>query len=100
MARARDPRATLDHLGAIPEFLAAFDPRPAAEQITEQYCGGWMPFKGFCEIDGGRYLKYPGDPPMSLLWEVKLREETVRVYESAWVSITQPDGAVDYARLD
>jgi hypothetical protein len=45
-------------------------------------------------------IKYPGDPQNKLLFEAKLRDETIRVYEHAWVAIAQPDGSFEIARMD
>ena len=96
----KHPRATIDMLGYIPSFLSDNDPRPAREQLHTSYShgGGWTPFVGFRVTSRG--LEYPGDPPMRLLAEAKLRDETIRFYESSWVSITQPDGSVEISRMD
>jgi hypothetical protein len=87
-------------LGFIPEFLDERDPRPAVAQIDDAYRhgGGWRKFEGFTMHEAG--IKYPGDPLMRLLAEGKLRDEAIRVYESAWVAVVQPDGSYEIARLD
>lgn len=92
---------TPDALGFIPMFLSEHDPRPAAEQFNDAYAhgGGWRPFHGFTVLPSGS-LQYPGDPPMRPLAEAKLRDEVIRVYDYAWVSITQPDGSVEISRMD
>lgn len=97
----KHPRAEPDHLGFIPTFVSAIDPRPAVEQFDERYAsgGGWHEFKGFRMLANGN-LKYPGDPETALLYEATLNAETIRVYESAWVAVVQPDGAFNVARLD
>lgn len=97
----KHPRATLDMLGFIPEFITESDPRPAREQIDEAYShgGGWRKFEGFKMLPNGNIV-YPGDPPMLLLFETHLRQETIRVYQHAWVAIVQPDGGYEIARLD
>ena len=90
------------HLGLIPSFLSAIDPRPAVEQFDERYRsgGGWHRFKGFRMLTSGD-LHYTGDPNTRLLWEAALPNgETVRVYESAWVAVVQPDGSYEIARMD
>lgn len=96
----KHPRATYEMLGFIPEFLSEEDQRPAREQLNSNYShgGGWTPFTGFRVTERG--LQYPGDPPMSLLAEARLRDEVIRFYESSWVSITQKDGSVEIARMD
>jgi hypothetical protein len=93
--------ATFDMLGFIPTFLIESDPRPAATQFDEQYkfAGGWDPFPGFTMLPNGN-LSYPDDPPLHLLAETKLRDETIRFYEHAWVAIIQPDGSYEVSRMD
>lgn len=95
----KHPEMTLDHLGFIPEFINTDDPRGAAKQIDEAYISGWSPFPGF-EMKANGDLLYPGDPPTRLLAEAKLREETIRFYDHAWLAIVQPDGTFEVARLD
>jgi hypothetical protein len=95
----KHPMATPGMLGYLPQFLSERDPRPAREQFDTNYVhGGWCPFKGFTMHDNG--LKYPGDPPMPLLAETKLRDEIVRLYQCSWVAIIQPDGSYEIARMD
>ena len=96
---AKHPQFRPAMLGFIPSFLSEDDPRPAAEQIAARYVGGWMPFHGFRMLPNGD-LAYPGDAPTQLLAETKLRDETIRFYDSAWVAIVQPDGTHEIARLD
>ena len=96
----KQPGMTPDDLGFLPFMLSAADPRPAREQFDANYQhgGGWNSFRGFTMTEDG--LSYPGDPIAPLLAEVKLREETIRVYLYSWVAIIQPDGSYDIARLD
>jgi hypothetical protein len=96
----KHPRATFDMLGYIPQFLHETDPRPAREQIDTayQYGGGWTPFEGFKMTKRG--LEYPGDPPMVLIAEATLRDETLRFYDCSWLAIVQPDGSFEACRLD
>ena len=99
----KDPRATMDHLGFIPDFLSANDRRPARKQIAENYAhgGGWHPNEGGRVLDGGRFYKYPGDAPRPLLWEARLaRGEIVRVYDGALVTITYASGDFEAALID
>ena len=94
------PEATREHLGLIPDFLRAADPRPAREQFDERYRhgGGWRPIPNWTVLDGA--IQYSDDPPHLLLAVGRLRDETIRIYDGAWVSITGPDGAVEIARMD
>ncbi len=96
-----DPKATLDHLGLLPQMFDDLDPRSAKEQANDNYRhgGGWCPFVGFTLLPDGN-LKYPGDPPTKLLYVAKLRDEIIRVYEWAWVMIMQADGSYEIARMD
>jgi|SRR5215471_1888501 len=95
----RDPRATLEHWGYIPLWLSDDDPRPAKEQLNSGYVSGWRPFKGFT-MNAQEALVYPGDPPQRPIAEIKLREERIILYPSAWVAIIQPDGSFEVCRMD
>lgn len=94
------PRATPAHLGYIPSFLSENDPRPAREQIIDNYVGGWLPLVNFVLQSDGLTLKYPGDPALHPMWQAELRDETIVVYQHAWVMIKQKDGSFEVARLD
>ena len=98
----KHPKARFSDLGMIPEFISDYDPRRAREQFDTNYShgGGWGAFDGFTIVDDGASLHYPGDPPYPLLFETKLRDETIRFYSHAWVGIFQPDGSYEIARLD
>lgn len=94
-------RATTDHLGFIPEFLAEDCPDSTIEQIQENYVGGWDDFKGPTLDPVSFALLYPGDPPNPVLWWASLPTgETIRVYDSAFVAVTDKDGNTRFARLD
>jgi hypothetical protein len=80
-------------------MLSESDPRSAREQFDVNYVGRWRPFKGHTILPNGD-LAYPGDPPTRLLAETKLRNETIRMYEHAWVAIIQPDGSFEVAHMD
>lgn len=96
---ARQPGYRPEMLGYLPNMLSDTDLRPAREQLATNYCGGWNPLSGFKMLPDGR-LTYPGDPPMPILVETKLRDEIIRVYNSDWVAVIQPDGSFEVARLD
>jgi hypothetical protein len=97
----RDPHATLEQMGFIPGFLDETDPRHACEQIDERYNygGGWEPWPGFTMIEGER-LKYPGDPPLAPICELRMRDERIVLYPASIVAIIQPDGSFEVCRLD
>lgn len=95
--RALKAGLTGDELGFIPDFLSETDKRNAAAQINAAYVGGWQPIQGFTM---GGVIRYPGDPPLEPLFEAKLRDETIRFYRYAFLSIQQPDGSFEVARLD
>lgn len=96
------PKASSEMLGLLPTFWSELDPRPAKVQANLAYAhgGGWQPFNGFRVASDGSSLSYPDVRPLLLLAEAKLRDETIRLYECSWVSITQPDGSVEIARMD
>lgn len=87
-------------VGFIPEFLSEADPRPANEQIDENYIGGWSAFKGFKLAHKDHSLAYPGDPKILPYAEARLRDELILVYPGAWVAVVQPNGNYEIARLD
>lgn len=94
------PHATADMLGYIPSFLSERDERSAREQLDANYpFGGFQPLEGFTMLPNGN-LSYPGDPPTQLLAQAKLRNETVRFYQHAWVAVVQEDGSFVVARMD
>jgi len=99
-----DDRVTEEMLGLIPMWLSEDDPRPAKEQLHENYLhgGGWMPFSGFTMADAEDlyWLLYPDDPPTRSLAMCKLRDETIIMYAHAWVAILQKDGSFEVSRMD
>jgi len=91
-------------LGILPQFFDEADPRPAREQINENYAhgGGWHPFEGFelGQDKKGYYLDYPEDPPMREIARAKLRDETIVLFQYDWVAIIQKDGTFEIASVD
>jgi hypothetical protein len=97
-------------LGFIPQFLHTDDPRPAAEQIDENYAhgGGWrpnpnaVPFWRISEHDGALLYDDGDGPPEvhQIVATAELRGEQLHLYESAWCAIIQPDGSFAVSRLD
>lgn len=90
----------MDMWGFIPGFLNASDPRPAVEQIKENYIGGWLPFAKFKLNVETMTLTYPGDPPMRPISLMIFRDEKLFLYESSWVLIMKPDQSWEVSRLD
>lgn len=93
----------LDAVGWIPEFLSEDDPRPAKEQLHHHYAhgGGWNHFDGFNFDRNTLELSYPGDPAMKPFAKMKLRDETILVYDHSWVLIMQDDGGThEVCRMD
>jgi hypothetical protein len=98
-----DKRAVMDNLGLIATFLDWDNPDPARKQLNDNYAhgGGWNPQPKFEMADpASGVLQYPGDPPLHPLFKAHLRDEIVRVYDYGYVSITQPDGTFEAARMD
>jgi len=89
-------------LGCLPGFLSESDPRPAAEQLNENYGhgGGWHPLSGWRFDPVDLSIRYPGDPPYVPIAVANLRQEKILVYPGAWVLIVQPDGSFEVARMD
>jgi len=98
---AMHPRAA-DLVGFLPMMLDDSDSRLAAEQFNESYAhgGGWNPFKGFVFRPDDQSIKYPGDPAYKPVAMALLGDETIYVYEHAWVAIVQPDGSYEISRMD
>lgn len=96
------PKATPDHLGALPSFLDEHDQRPAREQIDDNYRhgGGWRPMPEFKMNRLTLDIKYPGDPPLQPVATTKIRTETIVFYASSFVAIIQENGDFEVARVD
>lgn len=97
--RSVHPRAHINLLGFLPQFVSTDDPRPAREQFDANYVGGWCPMEGF-SLDGDLLCYDPKDPPLKPLFFTRLRDEDIIVYENAWVVIRQQDGSWEVARMD
>lgn len=96
-----DERYTEEALGLIPMFLFEEDPRGAAAQFHERYAhgGGWSPMAGW-KLGPVGEIMYPGEPALAPIAFAVLRDEIIRVYPHAWVSITQVDGRFEVSRMD
>jgi hypothetical protein len=95
------PRMTVEALGFLPDMLDENDPRPAREQLNDNYRhgGGWDPFPGF-ELNEDNSITYPGDPTLKPLAKAKLRDETILFYPFSGVMIQQPDRSFEICRMD
>lgn len=96
----------MEVVGILPQFVSEHDPRPAKEQINQNYAhgGGWDSFEGFTLItsdDGEQYgLDYKGDPMMKELSRATFRDETLVFFEHSWLAIIQKDGSFEVSRVD
>jgi len=92
----------MDYLGYLGGFLVLEDERPAAEQINERYGhgGGWFPMKNWVMDPITFKIQYPGDPPLRYVASTNLREERIFLYPHGIVTIVQPDGTFQTARID
>ncbi len=90
--------------GLIPSFLSEDDPRPAVEQIHENYAhgGGWSDFEGFDlrHRNGLFELHYPGDPSYREVSRAKLRDELIVLFAYSWIAVIQPDDTYRIAKID
>lgn len=92
-----------DLTGYIPQMLSLLDPRPAVEQLNENYAhgGGWHDFQGFTLVPGDEpKLTYPGDPPTHAIAYWELRDELIILFENSWVAVVQPNGSYRISRMD
>jgi hypothetical protein len=98
---ALHPACTPHHVGFIPTFLDEDDPRPAKEQFAERYIyGGWHNQDGIKKGNSRYSLKYPGDPTLIPIAMMVLRDETIMIYDGAYVAIWQKDGTFEACRMD
>lgn len=90
----------LNMVGFIPHMLDETDPRPAKEQLNEQYAhgGGWRHMKGF--VRKGAVLHYSGDPPFHPIAVIPFRDEQVFIYRHGLVAIIQKDESFTVSRMD
>jgi len=97
----KHPQARIELLGMVPMLLSDNDRRPAWEQFNSHYrqSGGWRPLKGFTMLPNGD-MQYPEGLPTKLLYETKLGEETIRLYDFGLVAIVQRSGEFEVARMD
>ena len=91
--------------GYIPLMLDANSELDAVAQLDAGYAhgGGWHPFEGFTMRtfrNGQTGLEYPGDPITHEQCRAIVGDETVIVYEHAWVAVVQKDGSHSIARMD
>jgi hypothetical protein len=96
-----DPAVAAEAMGPIPAWLDEDDPRPAREQLDQNYQhgGGWDPFIGFKLLPDGS-IKYPGDPALKPLAALAFRKELILFFPFAWVMILQKDGTFEICRMD
>lgn len=97
--------------GFLPEFFDESDPRPAKEQLHEnfQHGGGFSPLAGFSlvgdDVPGEALLTYDKgsedeEPPLREIGRAKLRDETLIFFDCSWLAIVQPDGSFEVTRVD
>lgn len=91
-------------VGYLPGMADPADPRSFQEQVNETYAhgGGWNSFPGFSlHVNGGRFsLVYPGDPPMRERARAKFRDQTIVLFDMAWIGIVEGDRLIDVSRMD
>lgn len=94
------PRATMEHLGYIPDWISESNPKSAKEQLNDGYqFGGFRPFKGF-ELNDDNSLSFPGDPLQIPIASCQLRDELITIYQSSWVAVIQLDRSFEVCRMD
>jgi hypothetical protein len=96
------PQASVEMLGYLPLFLNDDDQRPAVEQLDANYRhgGGWRPMQGWTFDPKTLAIRYPGDPTLKPIAEMRLRKERILVYPHDWVVVVQPDNSFQIARMD
>lgn len=108
----RHPNATIDHLGMLPVWFNAADERDAFTQADTGYLNtagcNYRPMPGFKLGKNGENFtliygdpdEEDADPPMEEIARMKLRTQTVVLFEAEWVAIVQPDETFVVARCD
>lgn len=90
--------------GFLPELISPHDPRTVREQIESNYAngGGYNPVSGFTLQQKGSetLLRFPGDPPFKEVARTQIRDETVILFDCAFVAIVQPSGSLAVTRMD
>lgn len=96
-----DPNYPYDALGFLPYFADEADPRRVRDQFHDNYAhgGGWSSMAGW-KLGPVGEIMYPGEPPLNPIAVGVIHDEVIRVYPYAWVSIAQPDGSFEVARMD
>jgi hypothetical protein len=95
--------ATFEMLGFVPSFFDLNDPRPAKEQVDENYQhgGGWYPMQKVTAVPEIPFaFKYPGDPVFLPMAIAKLRSEIIVLYHAGFLGIWQRDGSFEISRVD
>ena len=95
-------------LGYLPSFFSEEDPRPAKEQLHENYKhgGGWCSFSGFHLDKHSWALQYPDDPVMMPIAGANLhfqgeKPELIMLYPHSWVLIwDRIERTWEVARID
>tara|TARA_R110000868_G_scaffold76760_5_gene220444 strand:- start:2532 stop:2834 length:303 start_codon:yes stop_codon:yes gene_type:complete len=90
--------------GLLPTFLTEHCPDDAVTQFNHAYAhgGGWRDFNGFTLVIVGNLakLRYSGDPDLTSVSYVKLRDERIWVFPHSWVLVAQPDNSFRVCRMD
>jgi hypothetical protein len=97
-----------EQVGVIPLWLNPLNPKSAKEQIDDayQHGGGWDNFNADgtdhskFELLDNNNLHYKGDPALQPRAKMQLRDETIYVYDHAWVAIVQLDRSFEVSRID
>jgi hypothetical protein len=102
--RMKHPQANEHGLGHLPGLISEDDPRGAAAQVDENYIGGWHPDSD-CTVPDDTlrtfwHRYHPDAPPLQLVAEAQLRDETLRFYSHSQLAIIQPSGSFDVSRVN
>ena len=89
-----------DEIGFLATWLDTDDPRCVADQIGDNYVGGWHPWNGYHFNTRSGTLTYKSDPPLYPIAATKIRDEMVLLYSCSRVLILQPDNSFEIARID
>lgn len=96
------PDMTPEHLGFLPFIISPGDNRPVEEQINERYQhgGGWRPNYKWAMDPDTKAITFLGDKPLLPIARIQVNDETVYVYDHAYVAIVEADGSYEVARMD
>jgi hypothetical protein len=88
-------------VGVLPRFIDPDSVLNARSQmdVAYQHGCGWQPSERFALDPASKALICTDEVRLPPLAVARLRDETIYVYDRAWVAVVQPDGSCEINRL-